>query len=668
MIDYFKRKLRNIFMKDISYKVYLDKVFGCWLGKSIAGTIGAPFEGRKELFNYQYDPRSIENMLPNDDLDLQVLWLDVIEKKGLSFKTEDLADAFLSKCPYSPGEYQVFKKNYARGIRPPYSGVFNNSYYIDGMGCPIRSEIWACIAPGNPELAAHYSKMDGIMDHGNESVYAEMFLAAMEAAAFFEDDLDKLIDIGLTQIPTDSRTSKLIRDVRKWSKNHADWRFTRELIINNYGHPDCTNMYQNIGITLLALMYCDMEFIDTTMTALNCGYDTDCTCATAGALLGIIYGSEKLIKTYGFKDTTYKLEVDVKRHSNLLFHLAEDTCRVGLTAVEEKINCETLIYDAPKFVPLPAITQDDAMEITVEYTDIPAVGLGESTQIKIRYKNKMGRSLLAKVDFTLPKGWIIESQQQEFTLDINEVKTLNYLVSVPSDLDMLYDRNIIQLTMTENAEKLSEYALGIAGAAVWKMYGPFWDNRVNIPHINYWERYGTYIHGKDENEKLDLRRSYHLNAVADIDKEYLNEPELTPQKKDDFIPPSVKGKIVNTYTDRFSVNELTGLEGPCIIYLERLLYSPEERNVGIQVGNSDPYKLWINGELLSWENGSDWCTNENRHFHDIKFKKGLNRIVVKLSRKSQKAVFSLIFSRGGATMKEHFIDFASKNPANNTST
>jgi hypothetical protein len=34
----------------ISYKQYLDKVNGCWLGKSIAGTIGAPLEGRKELF------------------------------------------------------------------------------------------------------------------------------------------------------------------------------------------------------------------------------------------------------------------------------------------------------------------------------------------------------------------------------------------------------------------------------------------------------------------------------------------------------------------------------------------------------------------------------------------------------------------------------------------
>ena len=110
-------------------KDYFDKVFGCWLGKSIAGTIGAPFEGRKELFDFEYDPRSIEQMMPNDDLDIQVIWLEVLEKKGIYFTAEDLAEAFYSKYPLSPGEYAYFKKNYMRGIMPPESGTFNNRYY-----------------------------------------------------------------------------------------------------------------------------------------------------------------------------------------------------------------------------------------------------------------------------------------------------------------------------------------------------------------------------------------------------------------------------------------------------------------------------------------------------------------------------------------------------------
>ena len=73
-------------MYTITYKDYFDKVLGCWIGKTVAGTIGGPCEGRKEFFDYEFDKRSIENMMPNDDLDLQVLWLEVLEKKGIFFK------------------------------------------------------------------------------------------------------------------------------------------------------------------------------------------------------------------------------------------------------------------------------------------------------------------------------------------------------------------------------------------------------------------------------------------------------------------------------------------------------------------------------------------------------------------------------------------------------
>jgi len=57
-------------MKRLDYREYLDKTLGCWLGKSVAGTIGAPYEGAKELLNVEYTPELIEQMLPNDDLDL----------------------------------------------------------------------------------------------------------------------------------------------------------------------------------------------------------------------------------------------------------------------------------------------------------------------------------------------------------------------------------------------------------------------------------------------------------------------------------------------------------------------------------------------------------------------------------------------------------------------
>lgn len=647
-------------MRKISYKDYLDKVFGCWLGKCISGTIGAPFEGRKELFNFTYDSRSIENMLPNDDLDLQVLWLEVMEKKGIYFKTEDLADAFLNQCPYSPGEYQVFKKNYARGIRPPYSGTFNNSYYYDGMGCPIRSEIWGCISPGNPKLAADYSWKDGIMDHGNESVYAEAFLAAMEATAFFESDLYKLIDIGLSQVPADSRFYNLVIDVITWTQTGKDWRYIRELIINKYGHPDCTNMFQNMGFIILALLYCKGDFIETSMLALNCGYDTDCSCATVGALLGIIYGAQCLMNKYDFKDTGYVLGVDVKRRSNLIFDLAEDTCRVGVTIAKE-LNHDVEMVDCPEIDFVSAVKYDKDIEMTVEYLDTPSVGIGETAKVNIRFKNNKPCSMEGIIEIKAPEEWIVSENGSRISIPPNGVISITVFVKVPISVKKLNDRNILTVKLREKDTVAGEYNFGIAGAAAWKMYGPFWDNIIQLPSMDYWDSYGKYIKGIDQNNTWDMMRDYHLNASVDLTKEYVTEPALERNDNLDWCPPALEGKLVNTHTDRFNFDDLVGIQGPCVIYLERLLYSPEERNVGIQVGYTDACKMWINDELVCVNREPNWCTNENRHFIDIKFKKGVNRIILKLVRRGASAAYSLIFS-DGASMAAQFVDFSSMNP------
>lgn len=81
----------------LDYTRYLDKVYGCWLGKCIVGTVGAPYEGMKQLLHLEFDEKMIAAMLPNDDLDLQVLWLSVLEEKGIYTTGEDLAAAFSEK-------------------------------------------------------------------------------------------------------------------------------------------------------------------------------------------------------------------------------------------------------------------------------------------------------------------------------------------------------------------------------------------------------------------------------------------------------------------------------------------------------------------------------------------------------------------------------------------
>ncbi|GGD88936.1 ADP-ribosylglycohydrolase family protein [Paenibacillus nasutitermitis] len=629
----------------LSYDNYLDKVYGAWLGKSISGTIGAPFEGRKELFDYSYDVKALKEMLPNDDLDLQVIWLHALEEKGIHLTSVDLAEAFYSLYPFVPGEYAYFKKNYARGIMPPLSGAFNNRYYINGMGCPIRSEIWACICPGNPELAAEYAGKDGVLDHAGDSVHAERFWAAMEAAAFFENDLGTLIRTGMKYLPQTSKIERLVKHTLQWSQTEPDWRVVRSWILRDYGHPDCTNLYQNIGFTLLALLYGHNDFLETTMIALNCGFDTDCSCATAGALLGIISGAHHLIETYQFYDTSYKLDARVKRRSNLLKDLAEDTCRIGLTVASE-LNREIEIADAPQLTPVSAGRPAPAVRLAVDYEGDPVIGWNESKMLSLLVTNGTEASVDGKIAIKVPAGWNLEISETEVAIPAGQSARIGLRLCIPDTVEQMCEKNILR---AEFAGASLEF--GLNGAQVWKVFGPFWENYAEVPRTELGEFYYSHIKGETPDRTADLVRQYHLNTKVQPDYPYIADIGRIGLRQD-YV-------VANIKEDLFELSDLIGFQGPCVVYAIRRIRLDEEREVNLLIGHSDAYTLWLNGEKISEVEHADWWTAENRHLSSIHLPKGDSEIVLKCVRRSRLAEFSLIFTETGSFFPHHIPDLVS---------
>ncbi len=269
---------------------YRDRVYACWLGKNIGGALGAPFEGRKYVNDLDfYDP--VPNQpLPNDDLDFQLVWLAMLEERGPAVGLPDFTDRWrrhLSAYPWN--EYGLCLRNLERGLQPPISGWFEN-YYVDEMGSPIRSEIWACIAPADPQRAAALAWMDSALDHaGGEGMWGEMFWAALESAAFVISDPRSLIHIGLAMIPPACNIARVAREALWLRDSGARWPEARERIVRVYGNDQPCNAIQNCGFTLLGWLYGE-DFGDSLCRAVNCGYDTDCTGATLGSLLGILGG------------------------------------------------------------------------------------------------------------------------------------------------------------------------------------------------------------------------------------------------------------------------------------------------------------------------------------------------------------------------------------------
>jgi ADP-ribosylglycohydrolase len=301
----------------LDFAVYRDKVMGCWAGKNVGGTLGAPFEARRQINTADFYVQDLSGgPPPNDDLDLQIVWLAAVERYGRQVNASILGDYWLSFIIPNWAEYGMGKANLRAGLEPPLSGLVDNTYK-DSCGCFIRSEIWACLAPGRPRLAARYAYEDAIVDHQGEGVYGEVFCAALESAAFVESDPRKLIAVALSYIPAESALARCVKkavecfeagldlpEARKRIHNEAPGSFgiqaTRLKDMVKAGNEGLEtgapgfDAPENVGFVVAGWLYGRGDFGKALCFANACGEDTDCTCATLGALLGILAGAEKL--------------------------------------------------------------------------------------------------------------------------------------------------------------------------------------------------------------------------------------------------------------------------------------------------------------------------------------------------------------------------------------
>ena len=292
---------------------YKKKVLGCWMGKCMGGTLGAPFECKRGVFDVNFYTQDLtKGPVPNDDLDLQLVWLNAVEKYGRNVNASILGEYWLSFIIQNWSEYGTGKNNLRMGLIPPLSGYVDNPNK-DSCGCFIRSEIWACLAPGHPEIAVRYAYEDGCVDHSNEGLYGEIFFAALQSAAFVISDKYELIDIGLSYLPPDCAVAKAVGTAMECYKSGIDWKAARKRILQEYPgsfgaldtkgeamEPDIPvgsigwDAPSNIGLTIMAWLYGGEDFGESLCIATRCGEDADCTAGTLGAILGIINGIDKI--------------------------------------------------------------------------------------------------------------------------------------------------------------------------------------------------------------------------------------------------------------------------------------------------------------------------------------------------------------------------------------
>ena len=266
-----------------------DKIYGGWFGKCLGGAVGMPYEGVPYTLDITEDAVHLSNV-PNDDLELQLVWLEALRTHGISLRSADLGEIWRKRIPCGCDEYSIALFNLAHGIPAPASG-WKNNFFADGMGATIRSEIWALIFAGRPDAAGFFASQDAQVDHWGDGVRGEVFMAMAEAHACQYSDTEKALRFALEKTAPGCRLRQTLERVfAMYDSGAGDKEARNELLLHEQRNPNFTDCVMNLAFAVHSLLRGKGDFLKTVLEAVSFGRDTDCTAATCGAFLGIARG------------------------------------------------------------------------------------------------------------------------------------------------------------------------------------------------------------------------------------------------------------------------------------------------------------------------------------------------------------------------------------------
>lgn len=417
-------------------KGLIDKITACWMGKNIGGTLGAPVEGHKEKLQLVGLP-DLEGhgSLPNDDLDLQLVNLHTLEQRGLDLTINDFSEEWIEHVRFPFDEYGYALTNLRKGLVAPLSGYYNNPF-TSCMGSPIRSELWASIAPGRPKVAAFFAYLDAMVDHsGGEGVYGEIFFAVLESLAYKENNIETLIDSSLEYIPDDSRVALAVKDTIGWYKSGIPYEEIRELILQKHGNPNFTDAPQNIAFTMVGLLYGE-SFADCLLKTVNLGYDTDCTAATLGSIYGILYGTDGIpdnwIEPVG-ENIKVSDEIQGLDYPKTITELTNRTLdlKQKIDLLDDQLfDIDTIKnYNSQVFYLPVARTHRTAVKVVIDGEDGPLCIIGKDKTLNIKIENNTLDAWGFKLIIRGENSEVL-AESSMLTLDAEKAETVSFKVPV----------------------------------------------------------------------------------------------------------------------------------------------------------------------------------------------------------------------------------------------
>ncbi|MFL6121063.1 ADP-ribosylglycohydrolase family protein [Actinophytocola sp.] len=308
-----------------------DRIHGAWLGRAAGCLLGKPVEkiprdGIRAIARstgnwpisryftevgldgeiaarYPWNRRSrptslaenIDGMPEDDDLNYSLIALDLLERHGEEFTTDDVARSWLANLPGGRvfTAERIVYRNLLDGYEPDVAGAVGNPFR-DWIGAQIRADVHGWTHPGDPVTAARLAWTDARLTHGRNGLYGAMFAAAACATAVAGADLAAVVGAGLSVVPPESRFAAAIGRGVELGRSALSTEDALDTIYARYGDLHWVHVLNNAAVLAFALTRGGGDYSATITTAVTGGWDTDSTAATAGSLAGALTGAKAL--------------------------------------------------------------------------------------------------------------------------------------------------------------------------------------------------------------------------------------------------------------------------------------------------------------------------------------------------------------------------------------
>lgn len=299
-------------MRDVCTKIYagvLGKILGVYMGRPVEGWAYKDIEGQfGEICFFQNNAFGAPLIVPDDDISGTFTFIRALEDNGYrsDIKAKQIGNTWLNYIIENQtilwwgglsrsSEHTAFLR-LKSGIEAPASGsiAMNGRSMAEQIGAQIFIDSWALVNPDDPELAARMAREAASVSHDGIAVEAACYLAAMEAMAFSERNLDKLLDACMRYVH-DKQLPGLVEALREQCMKTDDWHVIRRWISDYHGYdryPGSCPMVTNHLVVLMALLMAGDDFQRSISIASSAGWDTDCNAGNVGCLNGIRLGLE----------------------------------------------------------------------------------------------------------------------------------------------------------------------------------------------------------------------------------------------------------------------------------------------------------------------------------------------------------------------------------------